>query len=392
MVVGRVSSFLSPGGRKSHLGCCRVLLASLAFWGCSDPKAQTSQEPSSEESSESSEPEDEGSDNEKKSGDSDDKGSSDAPKGKTDSSKDKPSTEDKDTGNKDPGDDEEEPGDPDIKFDLGDTPDAKNDKKNELRPCEIDFLFVVDNSISMDSKQVNLINSVPKFIDTMMTSTELEKDFHIGVVTTDAYKHSPAQCRFLGGLISQVEMEVKQPNGTTLPKVVKCGPYKTGRNYMTHEDDLKRSFACAARPGRMGSVNERQIGALLAAVDPKHGAKGKCNEGFVREEALLVAVIITDEDDMEEKGAPADWHKKLLALKGNDPKKVVMVSIVVPKKNVCEPGDILSIVGKKLIEFTGLFPKRGFVGDVCSPSYDKIFKDAVGVVDFACGELVEPEG
>lgn len=308
-----------------------------------------------------------------------------------------PNTDEEPSKNEDPDDEDEDPGDEEdpgagAKFDLGAMPEGKKDKGEE-RPCEIDFLFVVDNSISMDRKQVNLINSVPKFIKTMMeTEKELEKDYHIGVVTTDAYEHSPAQCRFLGGLVSQVELEKKQPNGTTDRKLTKCGPYKTGRNYMTHEDDLNRSFACAARPGRFGSAKEEQIGALIQAIDPKQGKAGKCNQGFIRDEALLVAVIISDEDAQYEQGGPAQWREKILAAKGNDEKKVVIVSIVVPKKNVCDPQDKLNQEGTEIIEFTKSFGKRGFVGDVCSPNYDPIFKEALGIIDFACGEMIEPEG
>lgn len=275
------------------------------------------------------------------------------------------------------------------KFDLGAMPDPEEEKK-ELRPCEIDFLFVVDNSISMDSKQVNLINSVPSFIKTMMTSTDLQKDFHIGVVTTDVFAQSTDNCKKLGGLVTQVKLPVKQPNGKMKRVLVKCGPYKSGLNYMTHEDDLNRTLTCAARPGQVGDARERQVGAMLGAIDPENAKKGSCNEGFIRDEALLVTVFITDEDAPDHEGTPADWHKRVLKVKGNDPKKVVTVSIVVPEPNQCDPEDTFVEHGAKLIEYTKLFEKRGFVGDVCAPNYDPLFKEAMGVIDFACGELVNP--
>lgn len=277
---------------------------------------------------------------------------------------------------------------PDVKFDQGAMPEPNNEGSGELRPCEIDFLFIVDNSISMEAKQRSLIRSVPNFIDTMMTSTKLEKDFHIGVVTTDVYEHNSKKCQSLGGLVTEVRSKLN-PNDS-LPEARKCGPYKSGRAYMTHEDDLKQRFGCAARPGVMGDTNERQIGALFAAVDPKNGGKGSCNEGFVRKEALLVAVIITDENDLMQEGSPADWHKQLIKYKGGDARKVVVVSVVVPEKNVCK--DSLSQVSTKILEFTDLFEKRGFIADVCEDDYDPIFKEAIGVIDFACGELHDPPG
>lgn len=278
---------------------------------------------------------------------------------------------------------------PGAKFDLGGMPEAE---KKEIRPCEIDFLFVVDNSISMKTKQENLSRSVPKFIETMMHSTEFDKDFHIGVVTTDKYKAATVDCNFLGGLVTQVESEVPQPDGSVKKELKRCGPYKSGRNYMTHKDDLERSFTCAAQPGVTGAAEERQIGAILGAIDPSRAGTGQCNEGFIRESAILVTVVITDEDVGFDKGTAAQWHSAVLSRKGDDPKKAVTVSIVVPPKNLCDPGDPFIAHGDDLIEFTGLFKERGFVGDVCSPSYDPIFKEAISIIDFACGELVDPPG
>lgn len=364
----------APGWRT--LGQRGLLAAALVLAGAcagqdmdaSDSEdAQDSQDPSENEASDQPKP--------KSSGSNDEPG--DSPE---------PSPEEDDASPEaDPG--EEEAPDSSTKFDLGVMPEAEKKKESdELRPCEIDFLFVVDNSISMEAKQRHLIASVPEFIDTMMNSTDLEKDFHIGVVTTDQYRHNSRECGFLGGLVTQVESKLNPSD--TLPKKRQCGPYKSGLNFMTHEDDLKRSFACAARPGVMGSVEERQIGALFAAVDPKNGAKGRCNEGFVREEALLVAVIITDENDLMQPGTPKEWHDQLVKLKGDDPKKVVVVSIVVPEKNACT--DPMAQVSKKILTFTKEFGKRGFIGDVCTPGYENLFKQAIGVIDFACGELVDP--
>lgn len=378
LLGSRMSRFF-PGLNKNRIAASLFCLATMPACGSGNSKASTPSESSADEdeseedakpSSTSSSDEDNGSKSEVKESESEDQ---------------------------DPGQEEPEAV-PSTKFDLGAMPKVEKNK-GELRPCEIDFLFVVDNSISMEKEQAGLASAVPKFIKTMMESKpknpdlpKLEKNYHIGVVTTDEYEHNKEGCRFLGGLVTQVERETKQPNGTTKRELLHCGPFKSKRNYMSQDDDLSRTFDCAARPGISGSIKERQIGALLAAVDPKNAGPGRCNEGFLREEGLLVAVIISDEDAIYEDGGPEQWRERLLKIKGGDEKKVVIVSIVVPKDNMCGPSDTMAVFGDKIIEFTRSFSNRGFVGDVCSPSYTDIFSKAVGIIDFACGELVEPAG
>ena len=55
----------------------------------------------------------------------------------------------------DPGSDASDP-----KFDLGPLPDFETSGEG----CKIDFLFVVDNSISMDDEQAALAQAVPGFV------------------------------------------------------------------------------------------------------------------------------------------------------------------------------------------------------------------------------------
>lgn len=276
----------------------------------------------------------------------------------------------------------------DVRFDLGTVPNPGG--KQELLACEIDFLFVVDNSSSMESEQLKLTDSVPEFIHTLQRTTPQGKDLHIGVVTTDKFEASPEGCRFVGALLSQVEKRVVQSDGTEKRVLEKCGPYQSGLNFMTQEDELSRTFGCAARPGTFGAPDERQVGALLGALDPNNGKAGGCNQGFIREKALLVVVFVTDADVGFDKGTPAQWHEKVLAIKGNDPNKAVVVSIVAPPTNVCDPGDSSISIGDGLIDFTQQFGDRGIVGDVCSPNYRSSFKKATQVIDFACEELQHP--
>lgn len=297
---------------------------------------------------------------------------------------------------------------PEPKFDLGVLPESSKLPEDNLG-CDIDFLFVVDNSGSMRDEQKNLARSVPKFIATMQSEIKNLESYHIGVISTDeSFYNGPAlggPCKELGGLIVRT-MPPGDPSNPVQPGGFRdCGPYAKGKNFMTNDDDLSEAFDCAAQIGTLGSGNERPMDALFASADKKLTEAGKCNEGFLREKAILVVVLITDEeDDLETKedggtngsvGGPKEWHKALLDLKGGRPEYLVVLSLIgLPEPNECsethQTGQLPNLsfegaeISPRLKEFTSLFGKRGFVGDVCAPDYGDFFGKAVKVLDLAC--------
>lgn len=271
-----------------------------------------------------------------------------------------------------------------VRFDLGVIPDDSNAEPETDRLCKIDFLFVIDNSVSMAPEQQSLARSVPGFVATLSDSIGNADDFHIGVVSTDENYFNAEPCRTLGGLTVETIKGVDSKN--------KCGPYENGLHFMTRSDDIDTSFACAAKLGISGDKNERPMEAAITALSPALAKKGACNEGFLREDALLVLVIITDEEDSESgtdqgsKGTPQDWYKAIVAAKSNDPKRVVVLSLIgVPEPNQCDEFS-KSEVGTRLATFTNKFDERGSVHDVCAPSYDDFFTDAVSIIDQACDD------
>lgn len=249
---------------------------------------------------------------------------------------------------------------------------------------KIDFLFVVDNSVSMEDEQANLITSFPGFIDGISTSIEGVEDFHVGVVTSDTYAAAPQHCRFVGGLVIET--------GGAFSSDSVCGPYAEGENYMTEVDDLNATFSCAARVGASGQAIERPMDAAIAAITGVGAGPGECNEGFLRDDALLVLVVITDEwdgpDDPEGQtsaGTPQQWYDTIIDAKGGAT-QVAAVTLV-NEGNVCPPPEPFND-GVRLVEFTALFGGNGFLGGVCQPDYGPVFSNAIDVVADACAGFV----
>ena len=255
-------------------------------------------------------------------------------------------------------------------------------------PCErVDLLFVIDNSSSMRGEQEELIASFPGFIEGIQSNLAEVGDYHVGVVTTDEYEGNSFFCQSLGALVTGTTGEYSS-NAT-------CGPYADGYNFMSQNDDLASEFACAAKVGVDGALAEKPMAAMLRAVSPGLSASGACNEGFIREDALLVVVIITDEEDNEggnfpgSPGNPQQWFDQLVGSKGGIETNIVVVAIAgFPAPNQCTTDTAEHAV--RVLEFADLFT-HGYKGDVCTPSYAAYFSQAIGVIADACEQFTPVE-
>lgn len=308
-----------------------------------------------------------------------------------------------DDSEQDPGSGDDEP-DEEPKFDMGVEPDPENKPK---RRCDMDFLFVIDNSGSMGDIQKAIATSVPDFVKTVKERIPDLEAYHVGVISTDEGFFNAGgdvnNCARLGGLTVHTLDLARRPANIT------CVPYANEKNFMSNDDNLDEKFKCAAELGANGSGNERPMDALLASFSEDLTKKGSCNEDFFREDAILVVVIITDEEDDPRlaengnpggsKGDPADWYKALTAFKKKGPEYLVVLSLVgTPEPNACEqtfqPGTSddgkwvkTAEIGERIIEFTEMFGKRGVVGDVCAENFDGFFQEAVNKIKLACDDI-----
>ncbi|MEM6295355.1 MAG: hypothetical protein AAGA54_29045 [Myxococcota bacterium] len=275
-------------------------------------------------------------------------------------------------------------------FDVGAPPsNTGGDATPPEKGCsKIDFVFVVDNSLSMEDDQANLVANFPALIEGIESTLDEVDDYHVGVVATDAYGWNSAECKFMGGLVTQT-------GGDASSNAV-CGPFAEGHNYMTEQDDLAETFACAARMGVGGFGAEAPMDALRAAIGGNLAGAGQCNEGFIRDDALLVAVVITDEWDgpgdpelLTSMGTPQEWYDNVINVK-NARENAAVVTLVNYQGGPCPPAELVED-GQRLVEFTNFFGPTGFVGGICD-DFGPTFEQAVGLIDEACSNFIPPEG
>lgn len=159
----------------------------------------------------------------------------------------------------------------------------------EVNPIRnVDILFVVDNSGSMSEEQGNLGRNFPIFMDEL--ANVQGADIRIGVVSSDmgaGVGSTNGQCMPAPG-DNGILCNVKG-----VDRCAMCGVQ--GRYIRTvnpnFTGNIRDVFTCMARLGTQGCGFEHSIGALQKAIElPDNG-------DFIRPDAYLAFVLITDEED-----------------------------------------------------------------------------------------------
>jgi hypothetical protein len=281
------------------------------------------------------------------------------------------------------------PGRDGVIIPSGQLPGAKPPGPASAQGCQkVDFLFVIDDSSSMRDEQANLARSFPGFIQIMKRFVQA-RDFHIMVVSTGGSREEEDE----PSLDPEACDDIQGAGKRRTPDGVDCG-IQGGLSYMVDsQPELEATFSCVAQVGTDGSAIEEPMDALLAATGQALNAEGRCNAGFLRDDAILVVTLITDEDDRRSSGDPEDWQRLLLEAKRGDDAALVLLGLV-GDNNVdggllggpCSGGDADG--SPRLQEFVESV--NGIVGSVCAPEYADFFQTAVGTVDSACDDFVPP--
>ena len=176
-----------------------------------------------------------------------------------------------------------------------------------------DILFMIDNSNSMEPKQASLKQYFPNFMQPLK-DLPTKPDLHIGIVTSDlgAGQLTPPSC---GTIFGDQGMLQNSPLGPTCTaaylvdssdRFLTYAPDDTGGAVTNFVGDIADAFACYASVGTGGCGFEHQLASVRAALDGCNGAAGCAqiqNNGFLRRDAYLAVIVLTDEDDCS---APPD--------------------------------------------------------------------------------------
>jgi uncharacterized repeat protein (TIGR01451 family) len=269
---------------------------------------------------------------------------------------------------------------------------------------KIDFLFVIDSSESMKAHQDELVASFPGFAAAMQDAVPAQ-DWHVMVVDTDGQWNGSDcanACLTLGTCPDEPAFDCGTPPPTLCDIAIGAGmvaPYGEGasnidcglgdRRYIAGgHPDLPGTFACTARVGVDGSSAERTAEALVRALSPERLGEGGCNEGFLRDDAILVVTLITDEPDDQSDGEPPAWYDAITTAKNGDDSAVVMLGLL-PDADAAMPVCAAPIPAPRLSALLDAFP-TSTRASVCEPDYSPFFAAAVDVIADTCEQFEPP--
>jgi hypothetical protein len=232
-------------------------------------------------------------------------------------------------------------------FDVGTPPDW------DLPPvgCQgkIDFLFVIESWYAMKDSQDKLQASFKTFTD-MIGQEFAEFDYHIMVVDTGGTPLLPEKCSydcymcigctlpgcgdFGGPLDYPCDYVPSACDITEGAGVVVTGNFDAsnqpcelfgGNRYIVKgEPTLEATFKCIASLGQ-GPKTPVPAWMMMDALEPDM-LDGGCNDGFLRDDALLAVIELTGTGDDLSPGTPQSWYDALVAAKHGNEEAVVILA------------------------------------------------------------------
>lgn len=176
-----------------------------------------------------------------------------------------------------------------------------------IEPPKLDVLFVIDNSNSMREEQEAVARELTAFIDELRKGGGVPSDFNVGVITTSVYLNGRVGGRPF--VLSYPKQSGKlRPVPELLPDAgADLDPLMAERVISGTDPDLISKFARLVRQGTSGSGQETPFEAVRLALlsdlaSTPLSAGG--NQGFLRDGARLLVVVLTDEDDCSEEVRP----------------------------------------------------------------------------------------
>ncbi|MEO1227346.1 MAG: choice-of-anchor D domain-containing protein [Myxococcota bacterium] len=223
----------------------------------------------------------------------------------------------------------------------------------------VDVLFVLDNSLSMEREQGHVIANAGRFLEVLETAGA---DYQLAVVSTDMEGSANAACPQTG----------TRPAGLAEGA---CGFFSEGDATdaqaswrIVDAADLPSPRAAFARVANLGLGGSARESGLLAAATALAGppARGH-NLGFVRPDAHLALIFISDEEDQSSLDVDG-FAARLVALRGTAALERTTVSAVVTTGAAC--GLDTGLRYQALADRFG-----GLVASICTPDWSDLVVD-----------------
>lgn len=258
---------------------------------------------------------------------------------------------------------------------------------------KMDIVFVVDNSPSMTEEQANLAKNFPEFIRVIneyKTAKGEELDYRVAVATSDDVGD---QGKFRKSRGVNPELDASDP-------LTSCNPGPNNNPWLERKDtNISEFFACRAQVGTVGSNVERPLESARLAVTDRiaDGLNTMNGQSFIREDALLALVIITDEDEGSANGGNVTPNPKKDAPSYASDFDTVKIfrgrwaSAVIAGDRGCETPLGKAADAVRLRQFITTVGKNGVFHSICDGDLTEGLKAALKTFTDACKDFPGPK-
>ncbi len=170
---------------------------------------------------------------------------------------------------------------------------------------KLDLLFMIDNSLSMKSMQQKLQEQLPLFMNVLQSNPSGLPDIHIAVVSSDMGAPSDTTIESCTQIGDQGQFQFKARGSCTATTLASGATFLSDSDGTTNfTGNIADVFQCIALLGDLGCGFENQLGSIDRALGADgQGPPPAQNSGFLRDDAILAIVLLTNEDDCS---APPD--------------------------------------------------------------------------------------
>ena len=232
----------------------------------------------------------------------------------------------------------------------------------QVPPPKVDVLFVVDDSGSMADDQQRLQEQLPEIVQ---IAADWGQDYHLAVTTTDTLL---VRGQFKG--VPRYATNADDPAMFAHNLVVGTTGFYIERGlegaYLAlYNRSVRTNIACVNLPGQC-PTNDGD-GLPLSCLD------GYCsgrNWGFLRDDAQLVIIIVSDEEDGSDRPVPF-YIDAFANLKAPNAGVGVVAHSIITTQDGCIGG--FGTPGFRYIQVTEAF--GGHVADICASDFAQEFRD-----------------
>ncbi|MEP6652848.1 MAG: hypothetical protein ABJA82_05790, partial [Myxococcales bacterium] len=164
---------------------------------------------------------------------------------------------------------------------------------------KLDLLFMIDNSLSMDGSQNKLRARLPDFMKALTVLPEGVLDLHLAVISSSMGAGSFSNAGGSGCSHQHPGDDDGSFQHPAICKALKPGEtfIKAGPGGNNFDGPIADLFGCVALLGSSGCGFEQQFASAERALQRATNPADPVNGNFLRQDALLGVVMLTNEDD-----------------------------------------------------------------------------------------------